>query len=1607
MGQIPEITRNQYAARHATSKDLPTFTGRPEEWPGFISSFENSTRTCGFTNEENLMRLQRCLKGSALEEVSYGLLLPSSVPEVIETLRQLYGRPEIIVNDLLQRIRGLPMPKYDKLETLIRFSTSVQNFVRVIVATQLNNHLNNPMLLQELLEKLPAQLRIDWALNHPDLSTANLATFSDWLARISRAANMVSHGAGKPSTSSRQNAKANASLFTHQSETDSSLNAKEEEMQSLSIEERWQKVRREKLCRRCFHRTPHASKCSRSTSCGKNGCSYRHHPLLHDDAKESKKTNDSNEQAETSCNTHRPVRRGSVYFRIVPVTLYGKQKSLQTYAFLDEGSSLTMIEQSAAAELGLDGTPERLCLKWTADVFREEEESRRVSLKISSREKDHAYPLLDVRTVKNLNLPVQTISKAELTLKHPHLRDVPFLDFENAVPRILIGIDHWKLSIPSEVREGTWDEPAATKTRLGWIVHGQRQTRQSSNVHQHLHVCNCYPDAVLHDQVKAFFSLENFGVRAPEMALESSDMKRARKIMNSTTVRSGNRYETGLIWKFDEVKFPDSFHMASRRFMCLESKMSKDSTLAKKLHELIDGYQTKGYARKLTRAELEIKYPRTWYLPIFCVTNPNKPEKVRIVWDAAATVKGVSLNSMLLKGPDQLASLPHILYGFRLRAVAVCGDIREMFHQVRVRKEDQQSQRFLWRNRDGCLDTYIMQVMTFGATCSPSSAQYVMTQNAQRFSNTHPRAVKAITDHHYVDDLLDSVDTVEEAIKLAKDIRLIHSQGGFEIRNWISSHAPVVEALHEAECLSKKNLSPNPNCDAEKVLGMWWLTNKDAFTFLVRLDRFDQEILTGRRKPTKREVLRTLMSVFDPLGFLAAFLVYIKILLREIWRASTGWDETISDEHNINWLRWTEQLPEVRKIQIPRCYISRLRPTETRSTELHVFVDASANAFAAVAYLRFQDSIYVECSLVGAKTKVAPQQPMTIPRLELQAALLGARFADYICQGHDVTIDRRVLWSDSRTVLSWLKGVPTAARQFVAFRVGEILELTELKEWRWIPTKQNVADEATKWHRRPDMTMNSRWFNGPPFLLQNEDSWPTDVDIGSEPDYSDTELKTVATHVFVTKPCTVYVENFSQWHRLRRAQAFLLRSAKLIAAKARHLPLPEGPITCEELRMAETDLYRRAQFDEFKDEVVTLMQNAGQLDRRSSLLTFTPYMDEDGVLRVHGRIDAFDGPADIKRPVILPRNHNVTTLVLEHYHQKYHHINNETVVNEVKQKYAIPRLRQVLKRVKSECQRCRIQRAKVTEPMMAPLPPQRLAAFARPFTNVGVDCFGPLTVVVGRRSEKRWGMLFTCLTIRAIHIEIAHSLSADSCIMCVRNFVARRGRPDTILSDNGTNFHGATNELQASLRSAQEDQVSTGIKWIFNPPAAPHMGGCWERLIGSVKKVMGQIMPARHPNDELLRSILMEAENIINSRPLTFVSIDSADQEALTPNHFLLGSSNGEKPPGEFGAENSNLRHAWRRSQALANEFWRRWVKEYLPTLTRRTKWFKNVKDIEAGDLVIVVDGNLPRNEWRKGRVLTTNVGKDGKARSATVQTCSGILTRPVVKLAVLDLTKK
>ncbi|XP_062541572.1 uncharacterized protein LOC134209590 [Armigeres subalbatus] len=969
---------------------------------------------------------------------------------------------------------------------------------------------------------------------------------------------------------------------------------------------------------------------------------------------------------------------------------------------------------------------------------------------------------------------------------------------------------------------------------------------------------------------------------------------------------------------------------------------------------------------------------------------------------------------MLLKGPDLLTSLPAVLCRFRQRQVAIAGDIREMYHQIKIKRADRQVQRFLYRNDPSQKpDIFVMDVAIFGSTCSPCSANYVKNTNAEEWKEQLPEAAKAVVENHYVDDFLDSRDTEEDLAKLALDVRKIQSKAGFELRNWRSNSLKVLQILGECAADMRKDFNVDKDKHIERVLGMAWIPDEDVFVYSVKLPNELEYSVSTKVVTTKRSILRFVMSVFDPLGLISNLLIHGKLIIQDLWRAQIGWDDAIPASILQQWERWIELLSKLTQIKISRCYFPRYDQDCLQTLELHVFVDASESAYACVAYFRIMDRGHPRCALVASKAKVAPLKPLSIPRLELQAAVIGSRIAKSIADYHTLPISRRFLWSDSRTVLSWISSDARKYRQYVAVRIGEILEDTQAEEWRWIPTKLNVADEATKWGKGPCFHPDSRWFTGPDFLLRPESEWPQQ---NAPLPNTNEEIRAIHIHRVQLVQPLIDCERFSKWERMLRATAYIYSFVDRCAMVGKQDAKPAGgSIQQKDLIRAERALWRLAQAKEFAEEKVVLETNKAssgellKLEKSSVLRQLSPFLDDFGVIRMEGRTEASKlATYDAKFPVILPKNHRVTELLVDWYHRRFGHLNSETVVNEIRQRYHISALRTVVRKVSRKCQWCTVHKARPVIPRMAPLPEARVTPFVRPFSLVGIDYFGPYMIKIGRSQVKRWVALFTCLVIRAVHLEVVASLSTESCKLALRRFIARRGSPTQIYTDNGTNFVGASRELASQINAMNkelaESFTDTNTRWFFIPPSSPHMGGAWERMVRAVKTAMESINQFRAPSEEVFQTVLCDAESMVNSRPLTYVPLETSDQEALTPNHFILLSSNGVKQPEKMPAtESEALRNGWNLCRYILDQFWKRWIREYLPILTRRTKWHEEVKPIEVGDLVFIV-GESTRNQWPRGKVLKVIQGRDGRIRQVDVQTNTGVLRRPVAKLAILHV---
>ncbi|GBP12681.1 hypothetical protein EVAR_10326_1 [Eumeta japonica] len=414
------------------------------------------------------------------------------------------------------------------------------------------------------------------------------------------------------------------------------------------------------------------------------------------------------------------------------------------------------------------------------------------------------------------------------------------------------------------------------------------------------------------------------------------------------------------------------------------------------------------------------------------------------------------------------------------------------------------------------------------------------------------------------------------------------------------------------------------------------------------------------------------MSIFDPLGLLCPVTIKGKILMQRIWRSGIGRDDVLLER---DYARWVDYLDEVRKLsqlRIPRCYALR-----TSKIELHVFGDASEHAYAAVAYWRaVRPDGTVHLALVAGKSRVAPNKVMSIPRLELQAALLACRLATNIQKEHGIAEERRVLWCDSKTVLRWIRSDPRAYKPFVAHHLAELDERSDRNEWRWVNSVDNPADDAT----RADCDLE-RWLNGPTFLLRKEDAWPIDNDVIDER-VADDEAKGESINVVCTTHSgdVMDVTRFSSWTRLVRTYARILYFIRRLRKQQR-------PFDADDVVNAETRLLRASQRRAFSDEMRAAA--VGAAIPQGSSLRALDVMLTDGWLRVGGRLRRSPTLSfEEKHPIILDGRDHAVRLLVEHYHRRAGHANHEAVVNIIRERFWITRLRPTVKKVANACRLC-------------------------------------------------------------------------------------------------------------------------------------------------------------------------------------------------------------------------------------------------------------------------------------------------------------------------------
>ncbi|XP_029163314.1 uncharacterized protein LOC114934768 [Nylanderia fulva] len=973
--------------------------------------------------------------------------------------------------------------------------------------------------------------------------------------------------------------------------------------------------------------------------------------------------------------------------------------------------------------------------------------------------------------------------------------------------------------------------------------------------------------------------------------------------------------------------------------------------------------------------------------------------KLRVVFDASCkTTSGISLNDALMIGPTVQQDLISIITRFRTFAYVFTADIVKMYRQILIHESQLHLQRILWReNSNSPVGTYELLTVTYGTSSAPFLATRCLQHLAQKHALDYPAGAQCVLRDFYVDDLLAGANTLSEAERIRDEVIALLKRGQFELGKWSSNCQELLQGISDttsAEVLLGDESS-------SKILGVAWDPSSDGF-------RFGYNCGAPTSSITKRTILSEIASLFDPLGLLGPLTVVAKMIMQDTWQSNVGWDESLPQDLHHRWLNVKQQLTRLCKLRVPRFVGFR---ADTHRSQVHGFCDASERAYGACVYIRTRDSDRYRVELLISKSRIAPIRAVSLPRLELNAALLLSHLIEKIRASIDLSKLEIILWTDSTITIQWISSPSRKWNAFVANRVGEIQRLTRRSSWRHVPSAHNPADILSRGVDLAGLMQSTIWWNGPAFLQLTEEHWPVKLCVDLSGELPEQKRVTAAVIAIQQSIVLNLLDKHATLDRALRIIAYCLRIARSRTIKYQTTFISHHEITAA-LRVAVRCVQRHAFSREHKQ-----LTEGRSVDGGSRILSLTPFMDEHGIIRVGGRISNAALPYDARHPMLLPKSHRLTTLIIQREHVKNLHSGLQATMHAMRRRFWPLAARSAVRKTIYNCVTCFKCKPVVSQALMADLPAQRVTA-SRPFTHSGVDYAGPILLKEGKRRNaklhKAYISVFVCFSTRAVHLEIVTDLTSEAFLGAFKRFISRRGKPACVYSDNGTTFVGARkqikelydlindNNTQLAMRRFMRDNE---INWHFIPPHAPHVGGLWEAAVKSAKFHINRIIGNANLTYEEMQTVLCEIEAVLNSRPLTPLSEDPNDLHCITPGHFLIGAALNSFPVADLTKENPSRLLRWQRVEQLRQHFWKRWSTEYLHTLIERQKWKASKgQQLKIGQLAMVQQPGLGPLQWLTGRVQQLHPGPDGIARTATLRTAKGQLTRPLTKLAILPI---
>ncbi|XP_076246223.1 uncharacterized protein LOC143186434 [Calliopsis andreniformis] len=1621
---------------------LPSFDGNYNNWLKFRDTFESLIH-----NNESLTDIQRfhylnsALKGPAARVIQSLGVSDANYKLAWATLKRRFEDVKSLIHHHASALLELPRVHKQSSVALREFIDTANNHILALGALGESIHTWDILVILILTNKLDSCTCKEWEKLY--LGMTDSPKFKDFVEFIEQQAKLLERLSSKAINNQPKLGNTHVEysksrnridqVASHVVSTDSQclfckaghLLQNCTKLKAMPYAERHETVKKLQCCFNCLQQGHSIKGCTRGKC---RVCGKKHHTLLHRDNAIVERVGNaqvtthaaSSDTPIQSCVSNSNSSTSMSYTVLSTALVYIQDINGEFHecrALLDVGSQAHFISESFCKKLGLPST----VIDAKVGGLGKANNSIRAKLEIKLKSRCNSFQsniscfvIRDItEDMPSVPLGGTAIPIPEgITLADPHFASPSRVD-------LLIGAGlFWQLLCIGQ-HKIPFENLVWQKTRLGWVLGGSLNW-SVNNSKKPVDTCHIVSNESLQKAISQFWEIENYNYTPVKQVNIENVCEQYFK--DTITRNNEGRYIVSVPFNNKIHELGESRSQAEKRLFNMERKFFKQSELRNQYIEFMKEYEKLGHMSRIS--EDLIKPDFCYYLPHHAVYKESSTTtKLRVVFDGSAkTSSGISLNDAQFIGVTVQSDLFSILLRFRKHRFILSADIEKMYRQILVRPADRKFQRILWRSNVNLpISTYELNTITYGTASAPFLATRVLKEIGLEHSEGYPLASRAIIEDFYVDDLLTGCDTVLDALVLKKELNQILNQAGFHLRKWASNDSRILSNLDN----SRQSLEIKDADKESKTLGLLWLLEPDELRYSVKSHL--------RNRITKRTVLSETAQIFDPLGLIGPVITTAKLFMQRIWQLQLEWDETLPQDLHTQWTTFRSELVIISSFSIPR----RVVCDNVQQVELHGFSDASEKAYGACVYLRTWDTSGIwTVRLLCAKSRVAPLKSISLPRLELCAALLLAQLISKVKDSIQLNIDQMYFWSDSTIVIAWLRGQPMRWKTFVANRISEIQDLTDIDSWKHISSSDNPADVISRGTSPKNLKDNSLWWFGPAWLIQDISQWPSANEAIPEivPEERKGQTGFISSLSAVPRQTVDIFLKYSSFTKLRRVTAYCLKFIRTTlervhSSKNRGIQVnvqgnrTHKPLTTDELLDAQIVLIKLVQEESFAKELDSLKANK-LLPLKSKLILLNPFLDERGVIRVGGRLRNAPTNFDQKHPVIVPMNHPFTTLLVKHEHHRLLHAGIQQTLASLRSRFWILSGKSVVKKKKKKkilrkCVRCFRATPTGISYVMGNLPASRVTP-ARPFNTCGVDYAGPFLLKERGRSKityKSYICIFVCFVTKAIHIELATDLSTEAFLNCLYRFIARRGRIRCIYSDNGTNFVGAKHELNEISKllnnRAHNERVENilsqeDIQWHLIPPYSPHFGGLWESAVKSTKYHLKRVIGDQRLTFEELYTILTQIEACLNSRPLQPLSNDPTDLTPLTPGHFLVGDALTAPPQVDLLHIKLNRLNRYQLVQQTVQHFWKRWQQEYLHELQQRYKWqMNNSSDIRIGMLVVIREDNTPPLRWRLGRIVELHPGSDGIVRVVSIKVPEGIIKRPSTKICVLPIEEE